>query len=98
MTCPDRHLVIRPAKLCELDAVLALYNASRATAGCFRGGDATRAEFLGSIDGEDVHVAMLGEDIVGFASVWVPERFIHHLYVSPAHQRAGVGSALLRAC
>lgn len=98
MTCPDRHLVIRPAGPCELDAVLALYNASRATAGCFRGGDATRAEFLGSIDGEDVHVAMLREDIVGFASVWVPERFIHHLYVSPAHQRAGVGSALLRAC
>ncbi|TVO58727.1 GNAT family N-acetyltransferase [Denitromonas halophila] len=98
MTRPDLDLIIRPAGPSELDVVLALYNVSRAMAGCFNGGDATRVEFLGSIDGEDVHVATRADNIVGFASVWVPERFIHHLYVSPAHQRAGVGSALLRAC
>ncbi|MBT0963959.1 GNAT family N-acetyltransferase [Denitromonas iodatirespirans] len=75
-----------------------LYNASRASAGCFDEAAVTLAEFLGGIEGEDVHVATLAGAVVGFVSVWVPERFIHHLYVSPAHQGCGVGSALLRAC
>ena len=36
--------------------------------------------------------------IVGFAGVWVPERFIHHLYISPEHQGRGIGRLLLTVC
>ena len=35
--------------------------------------------------------------VAGFVSVFPPERFIHHLYVDPAHLRRGVGSALFAA-
>ncbi|KAA3654644.1 MAG: N-acetyltransferase [Proteobacteria bacterium] len=100
MSAPDATtaLVIRPARSRDAGALLALYNAARAGAGCFSGPDAELAEFLGAIDGEAVHVAMVAGEIAGFVSVWVPERFIHHLYVSPAYQRAGIGRALLRLC
>lgn len=33
----------------------------------------------------------------GFVSVWEPDAFIHHLYVSPGRQRQGIGRALLQA-
>lgn len=46
--------------------------------------------------GEMIHLA---EDehaeILGFISVWEAENFVHHLFVSPRHQRKGVGTALL---
>jgi len=50
------------------------------------------------VEGEEVHLAVLEETIAGFVSVWVPDRFIHHLYVSAQYQSQGVGSALLQAC
>jgi GNAT superfamily N-acetyltransferase len=45
-----------------------------------------------------VHVAALGDQIVGFLSVWAPERFVHHLYVAPSHQGRGIGRMLIEAC
>lgn len=33
--------------------------------------------------------------VVGFVSLYLPESFVHHLYVDPAHARNGVGKALL---
>ena len=46
--------------------------------------------------GEELWVAQGASGAVrGFASIWRPERFIHHLYVDPACQRQGVGRALL---
>lgn len=33
--------------------------------------------------------------IAGFASLYEPQSFIHHLYVEPAFQRRGIGRALL---
>lgn len=48
-------------------------------------------------DGERIYVALLNDSIVGFASVWEPDRFVHFLFVSPALQRNKVGSALVDA-
>ena len=28
-------------------------------------------------------------------AIWEPDRFVHHLFVDPAHQGAGVGTRLL---
>lgn len=35
------------------------------------------------------------QEILGFISVWEPERFVHHLFVAPDHQRNGIGKRLL---
>lgn len=49
--------------------------------------------------GERVWVAeAAAARLVGFISVWMPENFIHHLYVVPGMYRKGIGRALLREC
>lgn len=45
--------------------------------------------------GEVVHVAREAGAILGFISVWAPDRFIHHLYIDTARQSRGAGSRLL---
>jgi ribosomal protein S18 acetylase RimI-like enzyme len=88
---------IRPAKSSELNALLDLFNSARANVACYFGKDAGPREFATLVEGEEIHVAVLEGTIAGFVSVWVADRFIHHLYVSPQYQSRGVGSALLEA-
>ena len=48
--------------------------------------------------GETVFVAEDGSGkILGFISVWEPERFVHHLYIAPDQQRRGIGKRLLES-
>jgi GNAT superfamily N-acetyltransferase len=46
-------------------------------------------------EGEMILVAESESQILGFVSVWEPERFIHHLYVHKDHQGRGIGRALV---
>ena len=53
-------------------------------------------DFAEQTKGEVIHLAENEEEeILGFISVWEAENFVHHLFVAPAHQRKGVGKALL---
>ncbi len=46
--------------------------------------------------GEVVFVAEDGGGrLLGFISVWEPERFVHHLYIAPGELRRGIGKQLL---
>lgn len=47
---------------------------------------------------ETLFVAELDGKIAGFAALYAPERFVHHLYVLPEHHGKGIGKALLAAC
>jgi len=33
---------------------------------------------------------------MGFVSIYLPENFIHHLFIAPQYQNLGVGTALLK--
>lgn len=46
-------------------------------------------------EGEQLYVALLNGCIVGMASVWEPNRFIHYLFVTQAARHKKVGSALV---
>jgi GNAT superfamily N-acetyltransferase len=37
------------------------------------------------------------QEILGFISVWVSDRFVHHLFVAPDHQHNGIGRCLLES-
>lgn len=48
-------------------------------------------------EGEMILPASREQQVIGFISVWEPDRFIHHLYVHPDHQGTGIGKALIDA-
>ncbi|MHA7685970.1 GNAT family N-acetyltransferase [Cupriavidus sp. PET2-C1] len=48
--------------------------------------------------GEKILVAIEGIEIIGFASIWEADSFLHNLFVHPTAQRQGVGRALLDSC
>ena len=56
----------------------------------------SRSDFGRDTQGEEIRVAIKSQRIVGFSSLWRPETFIHHLYVSPNHLGQGIGTRLLR--
>ncbi len=47
------------------------------------------------VEGEQIWVALYKGKPIGFVSIWEPEYFIHHFYVSPEYLRKGVGFKLL---
>lgn len=56
-------------------------------------------DFDSATNGEAIWVAENKEkQIRGFISVWMPEHFIHNLFVAPETMGQGYGSALLQHC
>lgn len=54
-----------------------------------------KLSFNRDTEGEYILVAKVGNEIVGFASVWLPDNFLHHLYIMNHYQRNGIGTMLL---
>lgn len=58
-------------------------------------------DFVRDTVDEEIHVAerriLNGTaEVIGFVSVFLPGRFVHHLYVDPDRRRSGVGRLLIR--
>ncbi|EGR3376104.1 GNAT family N-acetyltransferase [Vibrio parahaemolyticus] len=80
----------------HLDAVKKLYRDSRLAT--FTWQDSALFElsdFDRDTEGEEIWVASKSTEILGFISIWEPDNFIHHLFVSPSNLRSGVGLKLL---
>ena len=52
-------------------------------------------ELAAETEGERIFVAEQDGEVRGFASLWEPGSFLHHLHVEPTYQRQGIGAALL---
>lgn len=89
---------IREAEHTQLVHLAEIYSAARITAGCFSKPTADARQLKVLVEGEDIFVAELDGEVVGFVSVWAADNFIHHLYVLPSAQGKGVGSGLLEIC
>ncbi|RAJ08996.1 GNAT family N-acetyltransferase [Arenibacter echinorum] len=54
-----------------------------------------KSSFNQDTKGEYILVAKMENEIVGFASVWLQDSFLHHLYISNNFQGKGIGTMLL---
>jgi len=89
LTCVT--LQLRPARPTDLEDLTRIYRSVRAEIGSHV------ADFGLDTAEETVLVAELDGRVVGFASVYPQESFLHHLYVDPRARGRGVGRALLVA-
>lgn len=55
------------------------------------------SDFEMETEGEYILVALDGEQVVGFVSIWVGDNFIHHLYVDEKYHNKTIGTQLLKA-
>lgn len=80
----------------HLESVRKLYLASRvATFPWLDSSDFQLTDFDRDTEGEQIWLAIVSAEVVGFISIWQADSFIHHLFVSPNSQRSGIGSMLL---
>ena len=91
-------MLIRECSETDVDEVVAVYNKARAAVDCFTRGDMPRREFKCLIRNEEVLLAISQQRVIGFVSIWVPEKFVHHLYVNPDQQKKGAANALIKSC
>jgi|SRR3569833_2183490 len=54
-------------------------------------------DFDKDTEGEKILVAEEDSTLAGFISMWLPDNFIHHLFVNPNFMKRGIGKALLDA-
>jgi GNAT superfamily N-acetyltransferase len=87
---------LRPAEPHDLDACGAIYLAAARIAFPWLPPEEIRIDdFQASLREEELWVAEAGGEVAGFVSIYLPERFIHSLYVDPARHGLGIGRALL---
>lgn len=54
-------------------------------------------DFEKQTQGEYILTAHINHIVVGFISIWMPNNFIHHLYVDTKYQGKNIGTELLKA-
>ncbi len=89
---------IRPYQEADRPFLRTLYLASRKDTWTWMDTENLQLEdFDRATLGETVIVAVRDGKLVGFASIFTQENFLHNLFVDPAVKGTGVGSALLHA-
>jgi len=87
---------IRPATSDDETALSRIYNeVRRAQFPWIDPASITPQDFLRDTQDEEVYLEQRGADILGFITIWVPDSFVHHLFVGLEHQGQGTGSRLL---
>ena len=93
-TAPD--LRVRPATRADRPRLAEIFLIARRHAFTWIPPERFRLrDFERETEGETLLLAERDKQIVGFAAVWEPDAFLHHLYVDPEMHRCGIGRALL---
>jgi GNAT superfamily N-acetyltransferase len=89
---------VRPAEPRDLAACTDIYLAAARIAFSWVPPEEIRADadhIQDSLREEEVWVAEMADHVAGFISIYLPDRFIHSLYVDPLRHGGGIGRALL---
>lgn len=82
----------------DFDSIMNVYHEARQLETCFTKGELSSSKFASLVEGELIYVYVHEEKVIGFISIWSPEKFIHHLYILPADQGKGIGTKLVDHC
>lgn len=89
---------VRPYEEKDRSALESIYRECRAEATWLPSVVKEKSNFARDTEGEALLVAVGSDDEPkGFVSVWMPDAFIHHLYVRSGSRQEGIGRALLDA-
>jgi ribosomal protein S18 acetylase RimI-like enzyme len=87
---------IKEFSACYCECLRKLYLHSRRDSFIWLQTDSFQLEdFDRDSQGERIWLVEVLGSVAGFISIWEPDNFIHHLYVSSEYQNQGVGSMLL---
>lgn len=87
---------IRPATPDDEAALSRIYNeVRRAQFPWINAAGITAGDFRRDSEDEEVFVEERDGEVLGFIAIWVPDSFVHHLFVALEHQGHGTGSRLL---
>ena len=90
------RLLVRPATPADAADLQRIFDHALRDADWLPAGAEPDTDFARNSTGEEVWVCLSPEQhVIGLLSVYVARAFVHHLYVDAAHQRQGVGAALL---
>lgn len=94
-----KHIETRLFNEKDRDALREIYFESRINAFTWLDNSLfNKNDFDSDTDGECIWVATVENQPVGFISAWVPDNFIHNLFINSSNLSKGIGSALLDAC
>ena len=89
--------MIREANENDAEALEILFQLTRQKTFTYASPDAFKiGDYKKSVEGEEVWVAEADGKIIGFVSLWLPDNFIHNLFIHPDWQGRGIGSLLLK--
>lgn len=92
-------IIVREFEEADREALRFLYVVARnATFTWMPAGLHQISDFDSHTEDEKVLVALSDQKILGFASIWEPDSFLHNLFVHPSAIRQGIGLALLNRC
>lgn len=87
---------IRPATPDDEPALSRIYNeVRRAQFPWVDAAGISEGDFKRDSEDEEVFVEELDGVVLGFIAIWVPDSFVHHLFVALEHQGRGTGGRLL---
>jgi GNAT superfamily N-acetyltransferase len=89
--------MIREMLKTDLPALRTLYNESRRASFFWEKADYSIVDFDEATRDELVLVITKAEKILGFVSIYLPENFVHNLFVDPKAGRQQAGTQLLTA-
>ena len=88
-------MIIRKYNDTELETIFTVYQQAY-SAEYFKEAPAADFQiFEGIVQDEEIYIALIGDQIIAFISIYPPQSFVHHLYVLPDFQRRGIGRALI---
>jgi ribosomal protein S18 acetylase RimI-like enzyme len=89
-------IAIRKPNIEDMDALEELFQRTRRHTFVLRPAEEFKiGDYAKSTQEDEVWVAEETGIIVGFVSIYVPDNFIHNLFVHPEHQGNGIGTQLL---